>query len=131
VSQPLLPLTPPQAALAAPREHEPRLRGGACRTCTQRWFPPSVGCPACGSAEVEAVPLADRGLLYSYSTVHLGEQAPYSIGYIDLPGGVRVFGRLSPESGDRLAPGVPVRLALDADSDDAEGHSWALAGAES
>lgn len=38
-----------------------------------------------------------RGILYSYSVVHvnqLGFTAPYVVGYVDLPEGPRIFGHL-------------------------------------
>lgn len=43
------------------------------------------------------VPLATEGTVYSFTIIHPGAKtglAPYALGYVDLPGPVRIFGRL-------------------------------------
>jgi uncharacterized OB-fold protein len=43
------------------------------------------------------VPLAAEGTVYSFTIIHPGAKtglAPYALGYVDLPGPVRIFGRL-------------------------------------
>ncbi|WP_326542378.1 Zn-ribbon domain-containing OB-fold protein [Pseudorhodoferax sp.] len=43
------------------------------------------------------VPLAAEGTVYSFTVIHPGAKtglAPYALGYVDLPGPVRIFGRL-------------------------------------
>jgi len=60
-------------------------------------FPPQPVCPACMSEALAAEPLPRRGLLYASSRVHVGParwHKPFTIGYVDLPNGVRVFSHL-------------------------------------
>ena len=43
------------------------------------------------------VPLESTGTVYSFTVIHPGSKtglAPYALGYVDLPGPVRIFGRL-------------------------------------
>ncbi len=54
------------------------------------------------------VPLQAEGTVYSFTIIHPGAKtglAPYALGYVDLPGPVRIFGRLQgklrPAIGDR------------------------------
>jgi uncharacterized OB-fold protein len=45
----------------------------------------------------ETVPLAGVGEVYSFTVIHPSPksgEAPYALGYVDLPGPVRLFGRL-------------------------------------
>lgn len=61
------------------------------------------------------VPLASVGYVYSYTVIHPGAKsglAPYALGYVDLPGPVRIFGRL--QGRDRPAIGDAYRAAPDA-----------------
>ena len=62
------------------------------------------------SGEFELVPLNPIGTVYSYTVIHpskKGGQLPYVLGYVDLPGPVRIFGRLvgkdKPSIGERYA----------------------------
>ncbi|NML17927.1 Zn-ribbon domain-containing OB-fold protein [Azohydromonas caseinilytica] len=58
----------------------------------------------------ETVPLAGVGEVYSFTVIHPSPrsgEAPYALGCVDLPGPVRLFGRLCgkprPAIGDRYA----------------------------
>ena len=62
------------------------------------------------AAEHETVPVAGVGEIYSYTVIHPGPksgESPYALGYVDLPGPVRIFGRLLgpelPAIGQRFA----------------------------
>ncbi|WP_077001479.1 Zn-ribbon domain-containing OB-fold protein [Variovorax sp. KK3] len=46
----------------------------------------------------DAVAVAPVGQVYSYTVIHPGAKtglAPYALGYVDFPGPVRIFGRLT------------------------------------
>ena len=56
----------------------------------------------------ETVAVAPVGEVYSYTVIHPGAKtgaSPYALGFVDLPGPVRIFGRLQgksrPAIGDR------------------------------
>jgi uncharacterized OB-fold protein len=61
--------------------------------------------------QVKAGPL---GRLYSHSTVHVGEAAPYTLGYVDLEGGPRVIGLIETDEPESVPCDVTV-LLLDGD----------------
>jgi uncharacterized OB-fold protein len=45
----------------------------------------------------ETVPIPSMGEVYSYTVIHPGPKSgerPYALGFVDLPGPVRIFGRL-------------------------------------
>ena len=73
---------------------KPYLFGSRCKVCAQMSFPPRKVCSKCFSEEMESIPLSSRGKLYTYTIIGYpppGLAAPYAIGYVDLPEGVRVF----------------------------------------
>jgi hypothetical protein len=46
----------------------------------------------------ETVPVAEIGCVYSYTVIHPGAKTglpPYALGFVDFPGPVRIFGRLT------------------------------------
>ncbi len=93
----------------------PQLIGSRCADCSMLVFPPQDYCPACASPNVTPTRLSRDGKLYTYSVVHIapkGWQAPYVIGYVDLPEGVRVFSHISVGDTRQLQHDMPVRLAL-------------------
>ncbi|HEY4074407.1 MAG TPA: OB-fold domain-containing protein [Herbaspirillum sp.] len=74
------------------------LVGSHCKHCDARTFPGNAICPFCLSDDVEMVPLSSAGNLYSFTFVHIAPPAwevPYGVGYVDLPEGVRLFGKLA------------------------------------
>ena len=78
----------------------PRLLGSECAVCKSRVFPKPKICSVCWSEDLQSIPLATRGKLYSYSIVHAarkGWRAPYAVGYVDLEDGVRVCAPLEGE----------------------------------
>jgi uncharacterized OB-fold protein len=75
-----------------------RLCGAECAQCGTRIFPAAGVCPSCNSEQMQRLVLAGEGTLYAFSTVHIAPAAwetPYTIGYVDLPENVRVFGKVA------------------------------------
>ena len=106
---------------AAPLEldgGEPRLLGARCVDCGAVAFPPRSLCAACGGA-VQRVPLPRRGTLWTWTTQGFeppppyradGEFEPYAVGYVELPGFLRVEGRLTEPRPERLRIGMPMEV---------------------
>jgi uncharacterized protein len=79
---------------------EPQLIGGRCAACGVVTFPAQPGCPRCTSEDVEEHLLARRGTLWTYTVQGFrpksppyegpDEFEPYPVGYVELPGEVRV-----------------------------------------
>lgn len=65
-----------------------------CVQCDFRNFPALEVCPRCLSCEVERLPLSQRGVLYSYTTLGAQDARQY-VGYVDLPEAIRVFAGLA------------------------------------
>ena len=107
-----------------PRER-PHLLGSRCKMCGLVSFPPRAVCSRCFSEEMESIPLNTTGRLYSYTIIGYappGLTAPYAIGYVDLPEGVRVFSILAGWNREGLKVGMDVELVLDKFRDDKEGN---------
>ena len=103
---------------------DPRLLGSACGGCGTVTFPRQSSCPKCTSEDVRPHELATRGMLWSwtiqcfapksppYLERGVAEFEPYGVGYIELPGEVRVEGRLTESDPGALAIGMPMELTL-------------------
>ena len=95
-----------------------RLRGVQCNDCGMKVFPVTDVCPGCLSSSLGALTLGGEGRLYSYTTVHVappGWETPYVVGYVDLPEGVRLFGKVKAGGPDALRVDMPVgvRVVMD------------------
>ena len=100
---------------------ELHLSGAECTACGTRIFPAAPVCPSCNAEQLKPLPLGATGTLYAYSTVHVAPavwQVPYVIGYVDLPEGVRVFGKVAGTDGVAagLAPDLTVRVHVEEDA---------------
>ncbi len=90
------------------------LIGGRCTKCGKHTFPRRPLCDACCGTNIESVRVGDVGTLYSFSEIHVAPKAfttPYTIGYVDFPNDVRVFGQVQHPAAD-LRPDVPVKVVL-------------------
>ena len=95
-------------------EDEPRLIGSECERCGTVTFPRQRSCPRCTSEDVHPRELATRGALWTWTIQCFAPKAPpylpegveefepYGVGYIELPGEVRVEARLTESEPERL-----------------------------
>lgn len=126
--------TPVLRALAVPGSmvdntdpSTPRLLAGHCEGCRITAFPAPAQCPRCLRSPLPPRALPTEGILYSYSVVHVGPSGwpvPYTVGYVDLPGDVRVFAHVADTDESVLRPDLPVRLDLAAAGDGAYRATW-------
>ena len=105
-------------------EVQPRLIGSVCARCGTVTFPRQRSCPRCTSEDVHPRELATRGELWSWTIQCFAPKAPpylpggveefepYGVGYIELPGEVRVEARLTESDPSRLRIGMPMELTL-------------------
>jgi len=117
-------VTPIAAGLFTVADGPARLIGSQCARCDTVAFPSQPSCPKCTSVDVTQRPLARRGTLWSwtiqcfppksppYAVDDPGAFEPYGVGYIELPGEVRVEARLTEADPDRLLIGMPMELTL-------------------
>ena len=99
----------------------PQLIGSRCRACGVVTFPAHQSCGACTSLDVEKQLLGRTGTLYTWTVQGFRPKPPYagpagfepySVGYVELPGEVRVEALLTEADPDRLRIGMPVELVL-------------------
>jgi len=103
---------------------KPQLLGSRCNQCAEATFPAQPDCRGCGSRETTIVELGDRGKLWTWTIqtfmpkqpYHSDETPetfrPYGVGYVEMPGGVRVEARLQANSPEQLQIGMPMQLDI-------------------
>jgi uncharacterized protein len=117
-------ITPVAPDLIAGSAAAPVLIGSECRRCGTVTFPRQGACPRCTSTDVGERRLARRGTLWTWtvqrfrpkSPPYAGDEAdefvPYAVGYVELPGEVRVEARLTESDPARLEIGMEMELTL-------------------
>lgn len=114
---------------------EPRLLGSRCTTCGNHMFPVQGGCPKCTGADTEVVELSRRGTLWTWtiqgfppkSPPFIGDDnpatfRPFGVGYVELPGQVKVEARLTVADPDQLTVGMEMEMVLDPIGTDDDGN---------
>jgi uncharacterized OB-fold protein len=103
---------------------EPRLVGGRCTSCGTVTFPRQSGCPRCGAQPLEEMLLARRGRLWAWTTQDFpppsppfagaagADFQPFGVGYVELPGELRVESRLTEHRPERLRVGMEMELVI-------------------
>jgi uncharacterized protein len=101
----------------------PELVGSQCRRCETVTFPRQASCPRCTSVDVAERRLARRGTLWTWTVQAFPPKSPpyaadpaafepYGVGYVELPGEVRVEAILTEADPARLRIGMPMELTL-------------------
>ena len=101
----------------------PELIGSRCTRCDVVAFPRQASCPACTSQAVAERRLGRRGTLWTWTIQCFEPKSPpyagpaehfepYGVGYVELPGELRVEARLTEADPARLRIGMPMELVL-------------------
>jgi uncharacterized OB-fold protein len=102
----------------------PQLIGSRCRACGIVTFPAQESCPRCAATDMDEQLLARRGTLWAWTTQefpppsppYAGPQGkefvPFGVGYVELPGEVKVETRLTETDPRVLMPGIEMELVL-------------------
>ena len=101
-----------------------RLIGGRCKECGTTFFPKSyqVHSPDCKEAQVEEILFAKTGILRTYTTQNYQPPppfqgpdpfVPYSIGMVEFPEGVQIYGIMTGCEFDDLKSGMEVELVIE------------------
>src|SRR5262245_3038413 len=113
---------------------EPRLIGGRCTACRIVTFPTQDSCPRCASTAMEEHLLARRGRLWAWTTQAFpppsppysgptgADFVPFGVGYVELPGEVKVETRLTEADPDVLRAGLEMELRVVPFRTDDEGN---------
>ena len=103
---------------------EPQLVGSRCGACGIVTFPPQDSCPRCAATEMVEHFLPRRGRLWAWTTQDFPPPSPpysgptgkdfvpFGVGFLELPGEVRVESRLTESDPDRLVVGMEMELVL-------------------
>lgn len=103
---------------------QPALLCSRCQDCGIAAFPAAGACMACSGQNVEVEELPRRGTLWTwtiqqfmpkspYNTDETAETfKPYGVGYVELPGGLRVEGRLTENDPEKLQIGMEMEVVF-------------------
>lgn len=95
----------------------PALLAGRCGDCGARHFPARSLCPECQGTTIALAALSGQGTLYTFTIVratppgYIGT-APYALGIVELPEGLRVTATITADDLDALAIDDPVTFEL-------------------
>lgn len=113
--------------------HGARLLGSKCASCGAVYFPKSPVChnPECSAQRIEDAEFGPRGTLWSFAVQYYAPPAPvkydepfapFAIGVVDLPEGLRVLGRVAIDDLKKVKIGMDVELIVDRLCSDTEGN---------
>jgi uncharacterized OB-fold protein len=101
---------------------EPRLVGSRCNGCGNVSFPAQASCPRCTGTDVSQHLLARDGVLWTWTVQGFRPKSPpyagpadfepYPVGYVELPGEVKVESRLVGVDAGDLEIGMPMELVI-------------------
>ncbi len=92
------------------------LIGNRCESCHQLFFPSRPFCFTCFSDRMETVKFGSKGKLYSFTTSSMPSlhfEPPYTVGWVDLEDGIRVFAPIERSKNQDLAIGMEMELVID------------------
>jgi uncharacterized OB-fold protein len=114
----------------------PALLGSECRACSYLTFPAQAGCPRCGSADTAARPLKRRGTVWTWTSQEFRPPSPpyagpgdaqhfdrYYVGFVELPGELRVEARFEGFDAGPPAIGDAVELVVVPFTENADGDT--------
>jgi len=104
---------------------KPALLGSRCNDCGIVAFPVANACMACSGQDVSVEELPGRGTLWTWTVQQFMPKTPYKsnetaetftpygVGYLELPGGVRVEGRLTENDPEKLHIGMEMDVVFE------------------
>lgn len=115
---------------------DPRLIGSRCHDCGNHTFPTQNGCPKCTGSDMEVVELENHGTLWTWTVQGFPPKAPpykgdvdpktfkpFGVGYVELPGQVKVEARLTEADPAKLKVGMKMKMVLIPLYTDADGNT--------
>ncbi len=92
-----------------------RYEAGKCAKCGKTFFPPRLVCSKCRGTEFETVVLPPEGTVETFTVIRVaptgfGDEAPYVVGVVALPNGVRVTAQITDCKHEDLKIGDKVRI---------------------
>lgn len=113
----------------------PHLRGSKCVDCSTFAFPAQSSCQRCAGTNTEPTELANRGTLWTWTVQGFPPKSPpykgdadpatfqpFGVGYVELPGQVKVEARLTESDPTKLHIGMDMEMVLEPIAKDASGN---------
>lgn len=123
-----VPVEPGYFTIPEAPHQSPRLLGSRCRDCSEVFFPRRHVCARCPSQRLDDCELGPRGLLYTWTYVHVpmfnalrADVGGYAVGQVDLPEGPRVQAVLD-GGPDAFRIGMELELELETLRQDSKGR---------
>lgn len=104
---------------------QPQLIGSSCRACGTITFPAQDSCPCCTGRETEQRLLGRQGRLWTFTVQAFcpktppysgpdrdGTFTPFGVGYVELPGEVKVESRLTGAAPGEFCIGMEMELVV-------------------
>ena len=103
---------------------KPALLASRCKHCGIASFPAAQSCMACSGQDVAVEELPGRGTLWTWTVQQFMPKTPYrsnetaetfkpyGVGYLELPGGLRVEGRLTENDPQKLHIGMEMDVVF-------------------
>jgi len=116
--------------------NQPQMLGSRCVNCGETAFPAQSGCRACSGNTTEVVEIGNCGTLWTWtiqgfmpkepynSNETMETFQPYGVGYVEMPGGVRVESRIAANQREHLKIGMPLKLEIVPFRTDEDGTEW-------
>ena len=113
----------------------PRLKGSRCADCGTFAFPAQRSCQKCSGTNIEPTLLGDKGVLWTFTIQGFPPKSPpyrgnadpatfvpFGVGYVELPGEVKVETRLTEADPSKLHIGMEMGMVLETIGVDADGN---------
>lgn len=93
------------------------MEASKCAQCGKVFFPERMVCSSCGSKKLSKVQLSKRGKLLTFTVIRYPptgyeSQAPYVVGLVELPEGVRVLSRITDCRPEQVKIGMEVEATV-------------------
>ena len=117
------------------RDDGPHLLGSTCLDCGTYAFPPQSSCQRCAGTNTEPTELGNRGTLWTFTVQGFPPKSPpyrgdtdpatfrpFGVGYVEIPGQVKVEARLTEPDPAMLRIGMELEMILETIATDADGN---------
>jgi uncharacterized protein len=113
----------------------PQLCGSRCIDCDTYAFPAQSSCQKCAGTNTEELLLGNTGTLWTFTIQGFPPKAPpyrgnadpktftpFGVGYIEIPGQVKVEARLTEADVSKLKIGMPMHMVIETIGTDNDGN---------
>ena len=109
--------------------NQQKLMAGKCLKCGKIHLPPRPLCDNCYSTEFQWVEISGKGKLLTYSVIHVAPPqfqslTPYTVGIIELEGGLKIPGMIQNLKQEQLKIGMPLTVDFGTCSTSQQWPQW-------